>query len=1089
MARLIVKWRYIKPGAPKQGEHYVDYIATREGVEIESEKWKDEPATKEQEKLVNRLIADFPDCKDSFEYQDYLSAKTKYTATEFIDKAIEENVDRIGKKENYIGYIAMRPRVEKSGAHGLISYTDEPIKLSKVAKEVGNHDGIVWTTIISLRREDAEKLGYDNLPAWKTLLQAKSQDLANAMGVPITDMKWYAAFHNESGHPHVHLVSYSTGKEPYMTRQGLEKLKAAYAHEIFKNDLYEIYEKQTEYRDELRAESKEKIAEIIRGINGKKYENETLELMLKALAEKLQKHKGKKVYGYLPKDVKNLVNGVIDELMRDSDLQKLYELWYEQRENVLKTYRDKMPARMSLSANEEFKSVRNAVIAEVLNLSFSSTPVIDETPAEPTDKEIEKSEKKSRKDYKTAWQFYDWAKACMDKNGENYNPEFAVKLFTEAANGGITVAKYKLGKMLLNGDGVEKDIVKAVEWLKQAALEENEFAEYALGRLYLKGEEVEKDLPLAMEYLRSAAAKGNEYAAELIRQKELFDKQNISLCISRLFKYLCGVLQEKTEAIRANSTNEQRCTVQINLKKRENGNYEMRVLAGAEGKIAEEIVTYGAESGKEPDGVSADGYLAFCGQNVKADVTSFTIESNGKTTFESAFTHDELAYPDESQNGKIWTISGRYGENAVYCGAANRVGLSAGRGLRSNTAVEANTETEKTFELSFKWYYSAAETPQNSYVGVRFGCGTSENFAGIGKKDGKTVLVWYAKSEIRAFVPLSAEAVAEGENTLLFRGKFGEKLEIEANGVTHELDNFDTTGNFALSLYRTGETGNEAAGDTAKIEIDDALFVRYVSRNSKAESVSNDFSGVKISEIEASDGILSVKEYYINRSAYYVGAEVNLPLVYAEGKKGSLLFGECKNYGYFAPKKEYSEWIMRFDLRVTDERNVKQNPDGSFDLPKLKSGAMLGVSFGKEYAAQSATETDGIFFYNWYNPDFTEGKQTYTGADGQVYCGTYLAASDTEKSSWKFGNAPISYDLWGDKSAVYNIMVIAENSTAKLYMKRADESAEKMSSPIFTVTGVNTCGYAAIVGLNSASFRISNYSVTNISPYRGRSGK
>ena len=344
MARLIVKWRYIKPGAPKQSEHYVNYIATRDGVEIEDEKWKNEPATKEQEKLVNRLIADFTDCKDSFEYQDYLSAKTKYTATTFIDKAIEENVDRIGKKENYIGYIALRPRVEKSGSHGLFSYSNESINLSKVAKEVGNHDGVVWTTVISLKREDATKLGYDNLSAWKTLLRAKSQDLANAMGVPLTDMKWYAAFHNESGHPHVHLVSYSIGKEPYMTRQGLEKLKAAYAHEIFKNDLYEIYEKQTEYRDELRAESKEKIAEIIREINGKKYENETIELMLKTLAEKLQKHKGKKVYGYLPKEVKNLVNGVIDELMRDSDLQKLYELWYEQRENVLKTYRDKMPA-------------------------------------------------------------------------------------------------------------------------------------------------------------------------------------------------------------------------------------------------------------------------------------------------------------------------------------------------------------------------------------------------------------------------------------------------------------------------------------------------------------------------------------------------------------------------------------------------------------------------------------------------------------------------------------------------------------------------------------------------------------------------
>ena len=537
MARLIVKWRYIKPGAPRQGEHYVDYIATREGVQIEDEKWKDEPATKEQEKLVNRLIDDFPDCKDSFEYQDFLSAKTKYAATTFIDKAIEENVDRIGKKENYIGYIAMRPRVEKSGSHGLFSYSDEPIKLSKVAKEVGSHDGVVWTTIISLKREDAEKLGYDNLSAWKTLLRAKSQDLANAMGVPVTDMKWYAAFHNESGHPHVHLVSYSIGREPYMTRQGLEKLKSAYAHEIFKNDLYEIYEKQTEYRDELRAESKEKIAEIIRRINGKKYENETLELMLKTLAEKLQKHKGKKVYGYLPKDVKNLVNGVIDELMRDNDLQKLYELWYEQRENVLKTYRDKMPERLPLSANEAFKSVRNAVIAEALNLSFSDTPVINETLAEPTDKEIEKSEKKPRKDYKTAWQFYDWAKACADKNGEEYNPEFAVKLFVEAASGGITVAKHKLGKMFLNGDGVEKDIQKAVEWLKQAALEENEFAEYALGRLFLKGEEVEKDIFAAEEYLLKSASRGNKYAAYLLG-KEYLSGENFGKDAMKAVEYL-----------------------------------------------------------------------------------------------------------------------------------------------------------------------------------------------------------------------------------------------------------------------------------------------------------------------------------------------------------------------------------------------------------------------------------------------------------------------------------------------------------------------------------------------------------------------
>lgn len=539
------------------------------------------------------------------------------------------------------------------------------------------------------------------------------------------------------------------------------------------------------------------------------------------------------------------------------------------------------------------------------------------------------------------------------------------------------------------------------------------------------------------------------------------------------------------ETVRALASDGGKCVVKAELKKRENGKYELRVSAGAEGESLKRIVTYGAEDGKEPEGISADGYIAFCGQNVKADITSFRIEENGDTAFESAFTGGELAYPDESQSGKTWTISGRYGESAAYCGAANRVALSAGSGLVSNVALEKNGGTEKTFDLSFKWYYAAEKMPENTLIGVKFGCDTKENFVGIGKKDGSFALAWCKKSSVAEYISLSSDAVKEGENTVEFCGKFGGALEITINGGKYELKNVDTEGRFAICL-------RDLSAKTERFEvteIDDASYVRYVAENSRAESVNNDFSGVKISKIEEADGETEIKEYYINRSAYYVGAEVSLPLLYTEGKKGSLLFSACKNYGYFSPKKEYSEWIMRFDLQVTDERSVKDNGDGTFYLPNLKSGAMIGVSFGKEYVAQSPADTGGIFFYNWYNPEFTEGKSAYTGAEGQNYCGTYLAAANVEKSAYSFGNAPISYDIWGDKSAVYNVMLIAENSTVKLYMKRSEEGAEKMLAPIFTVTGVNTCGYAAIVGLNSASFRISNYSITNISPYRGGNEK
>lgn len=368
MARMILKWRYIKSGSPKHGQNLIKYIATREGVEKCDESWKYQSATCEQKKLIQELIKDFPDSKSSFEYQDYLSLMTKSAASEFITRTIEDNLDRMGKKENYISYIAMRPRVEKQGTHGLFSQDDTPISLSNVSKTVAEHKGLVWTTILSLRREDAEKLGYDNAKTWRDMLRSQADVLASGMGIPLEDLRWYAAFHNEGNHPHVHIVSYSVGKEPYMTEQGLKKMKSEFAHEIFKQDLYNIYEKQTLQRNELRKVSRERVIEIVEQINNDLYNNETIELMLVKLADELKDYSGKKDYGYLPKKAKNLINGIVDELQKYERIASLYNLWYESREEVIQTYTDNMPERISLVDNKEFKSIKNAVIQEAMNI-------------------------------------------------------------------------------------------------------------------------------------------------------------------------------------------------------------------------------------------------------------------------------------------------------------------------------------------------------------------------------------------------------------------------------------------------------------------------------------------------------------------------------------------------------------------------------------------------------------------------------------------------------------------------------------------------------------------------------------------------
>ena len=515
MARFILKWRYIKANSKKHSTNLVKYIATREGVEKCDESWKHQPATIDQQRLINHLVADFPESVQSFEYQDYTSAPTKKTASDFIGRTIEDNLDLIGKKENYVGYIAMRPRVEKQGAHGLFAQKDSEINLAEIAKTVAEHEGAVWTTVMSLRREDAEKLGYDNAKAWRDLLRGQSNKLAKAMGIPLADLRWYAAFHNEGSHPHIHLVSYSAGKEPYMTEQGLQSFKADFAREIFKQDNLHIYQEQTAYRDELRRTGREKMSAIVREINNGAYDNETVKIMLRNLVQELDNYAGRMVYGYMPKKAKNLIDGVVDELAKDERIAELYNLWYEQRENIVRTYQDSMPQRIPLSQNKEFRAIKNAVIQEALNLLHNNITfeddVFEEEPITDTEPKTE-TKRNPWTDPEDMRYQYIRGKSYLDVESEDFDPDEAVRWLELSAEQGFDVAMYRLGKLYLQGDLIEKNVAQALRWLHRADAENNQYAQYLLGKLYLNGTEVKVDLAMAENMFAKAAMQGSPYA-------------------------------------------------------------------------------------------------------------------------------------------------------------------------------------------------------------------------------------------------------------------------------------------------------------------------------------------------------------------------------------------------------------------------------------------------------------------------------------------------------------------------------------------------------------------------------------------------
>lgn len=372
MPKIIMKSPYIKPNSKTNVGNYVSYIATREGVEKAENSKKHLPSTSIQEKIIGKLLKDFPDSKDLYEYEDYINNPTRGNADELILRIAETHAELFNDREKYVSYIAQRPRVEKLSSHGLFTDDGVPIILSDVQKEVAESKSNIWTHIISLKREDAERLGYNNANAWMNLIRSQRNMIAENMKIAPENFKWYSAFHNEAHHPHIHMIAYSTKpNEAYLTEKGIENIKSNLANVIFRQDLISIYQKQTEHRDTLRAEARDIVTDIVAKVNYETYISATLQQKFLQLAEKLSKTDGKKVYAYLKADVKALVDSIVDELASDDRIKKLYDLWYEQKENIIRTYTDEMPIRIPLVDNKEFKSIKNAVIKEALKLNLS----------------------------------------------------------------------------------------------------------------------------------------------------------------------------------------------------------------------------------------------------------------------------------------------------------------------------------------------------------------------------------------------------------------------------------------------------------------------------------------------------------------------------------------------------------------------------------------------------------------------------------------------------------------------------------------------------------------------------------------------
>lgn len=539
MAKLVQKSGYIK--SEKAGG-YMKYIATREGVEKLA---GNGPVTKGQRELIRKLLTDFPDAVELFEYEDYCKTPTLGTASAFITMALDANLHEIDSESGYMQYIATRPRVQKRGTHGLFS-SATAVDLNAAMSELEAHEGNVWTIIYSLRREDAARLEFDNADAWRTLLMENTPVLAKSMKISFDNFRWYAAFHDEGHHPHIHMMVWSNDpKEGYLTKDGIAAMRSKLTNAIFRDEMNQIYERKDVAYKELVEAAQDAMRNLVRQMQHQICDNPVIEENMRQLVQALETTTGKKQYGYLKKPLKQLVDAIVDELTKQPEVAECYEVWNQIREELNECYGNSTPwERLPLSQRKEFRKIKNDIIREAENIRLGLPTFEDEQMKDESEPEEHQAEHQSYSVYEQAQRYRAAKEVLQDVYALDEKHAEAVKELEQLWSEGYTVAahqlgkfyrddlstlrdhekaelwfrlsaeagndfsEYALGKLLLT----QKRTEEAMHWLGKAADHGNQFARYRLGKIYLTGEPVPKDVQKALEYLTASAEQGNQFA-------------------------------------------------------------------------------------------------------------------------------------------------------------------------------------------------------------------------------------------------------------------------------------------------------------------------------------------------------------------------------------------------------------------------------------------------------------------------------------------------------------------------------------------------------------------------------------------------
>ena len=477
-------------------------------------------------------------------------------------------------------------------------------------EELEQYTGNVWTHILSLKREDAARLGFDNAAAWRNLIRAHRNEIAAAMKILPADFRWYAAFHDEGEHPHVHMMAWSAKPgQAYLSKEGIRQIKSRLTNDIFRDEMLHLYEQKSVSRDELVRQARRAMLELVQAMQAGLCDHPEAERLMQELTAGLGTVKGKKTYGYLPKRLKGLVDEIVDQMERLPIVCQCYDQWLLLQGKVDGYYHDTPRERLPLSKEKEFRQIKNAVIREAERLRLGQVTFEDQDMGQRDEpeqfqnapyaywmlQEVIRNEELTLEERSGAVSELE----KLAKGGDRYSQYLLGKLWRDgpllipdgvnarywfeqaarqghlaaqyalaklylsddlevrdtaqgmdwlrtAAVGGNRWAMYRLGKELLKGQNTKQDAAGAVEWSTCSAEQGNPYAQYLLCKLYLTGKEVPRDEEQAVQWLTRSAEQGNEYARYLLDHREEQRPPDVMLAVTRLLYHMSRVFQDNS---------------------------------------------------------------------------------------------------------------------------------------------------------------------------------------------------------------------------------------------------------------------------------------------------------------------------------------------------------------------------------------------------------------------------------------------------------------------------------------------------------------------------------------------------------------